>query len=101
MPSDAVCAVGRWVSTEKLRERMRQGAKAAGQVDSLCEQWAIAAFAEDHGLDGVWWNDNFNLGSLSTPRGVLFPRTAAKLDWQDITHAYPKSKIKVVRRGCH
>lgn len=44
---------------------------------------AATFFAEDHGLDGCWWEDRLDVYALSAPRGVINTRrlvewTAAK-----------------------
>jgi len=39
---------------------------------SLAEELATLVFAEDVvGLDGVWWEDDYNLSALSCPRGII------------------------------
>jgi len=56
------------VATAKLSKRV-----AMKLIDpSLAEELAALVFAEDVvGLDGVWWEDDYDPGALSCPRGVI------------------------------
>jgi hypothetical protein len=40
--------------------------------NSQAEGFSVVFYAEAHGYDGVWWNDDLDVGRLSAPRGVIF-----------------------------
>lgn len=64
---------GELVSTPALAQRMRQRGAETG-LDLL-----VVAYAEDvMKIDGVWWNDNLDVATLSAPRGVIVPSMIAK-----------------------
>lgn len=59
-----------WKATFKMNERMG----FAVSVDQTMDM-ALTFFVEDHfskmGLNGVWWNDDFDVHNYSAPRGVI------------------------------
>lgn len=38
----------------------------------IADDYAVILWAEAHGFDGVWWEDNYDPDGLSAPRGVIF-----------------------------
>lgn len=54
------------VSSSKMRERCGFDPGDMNAVDIL-----RTFYAEDHALDGVWWNDTLDRWALSAPRGVI------------------------------
>ena len=69
--SSTVTKVRGWASTIKLDE-----ARCLGGLDVmgwLAEDFAIMTFAEQSGLDGVWWKWQFSPDERIAPKGCVFP----------------------------
>lgn len=41
---------------------------------ALAEDLILTVYAEEHGFDGVWWQDVLDVTAYSAPRGVIVPR---------------------------
>ena len=50
----------------------RLGSDPDGYAEAFPEHFAPLWYAEEHGYDGVWWDEEENLGALSAPRGAIF-----------------------------
>jgi hypothetical protein len=71
----ALKEVRAWVPTEALCREMRAG---GGDHATFALDWAAVAYAERVlGVDGVWWEDEFDEERLSAPRGVIVPSMVA------------------------
>tara|TARA_R110000796_G_scaffold2214_4_gene8928 strand:+ start:4720 stop:5718 length:999 start_codon:yes stop_codon:yes gene_type:complete len=64
------------VPTDKLKKAARQKRmEATGVLD-----FVLPLYAEQAGLDGVWWQDTLDVSRYSAPRGVIVP---SKIDsWE-------------------
>ena len=62
----SVAAITMNVATDKMLARC-----AVTVNDLMASDIALTMFAEDHGLDGVWWDDHLDPANLSAPRGVI------------------------------
>jgi hypothetical protein len=58
---------GDFIGTHSLHQRTKSSSLA------LSFDLALTAFAEDHGYDGVWWDDRLDVTGFSAPRGVVVP----------------------------
>ena len=57
------------VPTDKLKKETRQN-----RIDSTgVLEFVLPIFAEQQGLDGVWWQDKLDVQRYSAPRGVIVP----------------------------
>ncbi len=57
------------VPTEKLKKETRQTRMSATGI----LEYVLPIFAEQQGLDGVWWQDKLDVQRYSAPRGVIVP----------------------------
>lgn len=65
---------GQLTATAKLRAATRNPNAVTNVFDLI-----LSLYAEEHGYDGVWWNDRLDPSRYSAPRGVIVP---SKLpDW--------------------
>lgn len=77
------------VGTEKLSNLVKiKNMEKEDAFDFLIMIWAQENHPE---IDGVWWNENFDPGALSAPRGGIFPDRLAKIqvievDWSQARH---------------
>lgn len=81
--------------TAKLVAFMAHRASRAGRVSPSILDDLATAWAQDKGLDGVWWADTLDPESLSAPRGVVFPEKVHKLSW---TKTREPQQIRTGRR---
>lgn len=66
---DVTVDKGGIVPTDKLKKETRQN-----RIDSTgVLEFVLPIFAEQQGLDGVWWQDNLDVQRYSAPRGVIVP----------------------------
>ena len=66
---DVTVDKGGIVPTDKLKKETRQN-----RMDSTgVLEFVIPIFAEQQGLDGVWWQDTLDVQRYSAPRGVIVP----------------------------
>ncbi len=72
-----------WGSTLKLAERMLRKGGCGDQPEVGIEQDVATAWAQEHGYEGIWWNDQLDQTRLSAPRGVLFPVALRSVEWVD------------------
>jgi hypothetical protein len=86
-----------WAPTPALLQRMMQPVKDACVPHPLLDQLLLTAYAQDHGWEGVWWNDTLAPARHSAPRGVIFADTAAQLDWTPANPAMPFSARRTRR----
>ena len=57
------------VPTDKLKKETRQN-----RIESTgVLEFVLPIFAEQQGLDGVWWQDKLDVNRYSAPRGVIVP----------------------------
>jgi hypothetical protein len=56
------------VATDELREKTQNGVPPILVFDLV-----LPLYAEDHGFDGVWWDDILDVAAYSAPRGVIVP----------------------------
>ena len=57
------------VPTDKLKKETRQN-----RIESTgVLEFVLPIFAEQQGLDGVWWQDRLDVQRYSAPRGVIVP----------------------------
>ena len=57
------------VPTDKLKKETRQN-----RIESTgVLEFVLPIFAEQQGLDGVWWQDKLDVQRYSAPRGVIVP----------------------------
>lgn len=66
---DVTVDKGGIVPTEKLKKETRQTRMSATGV----LEFVLPIFAEQQGLDGVWWQDTLDVNRYSAPRGVIVP----------------------------
>ena len=66
---DVTVDKGGIVPTEKLKKETRQTRMSATGV----LEFVLPIFAEQQGLDGVWWQDTLDVQRYSAPRGVIVP----------------------------
>jgi hypothetical protein len=59
---------GELVATDALRKRTMSRADQVLTFDLI-----LSVYAEEHGYDGVWWNDMLDVSRYSAPRGVIAP----------------------------
>lgn len=63
-------------ATPALMEMMKAGSCPA--MGCQAEDYAIIAYAEQVlGVDGCWWEDDYDPDTLSCPRGVILPEKVA------------------------
>lgn len=77
-----ICPIKTWAPTQSLLDRMVQSNTKPGAPAPLTDQWLLAAWANEHGWDGLWWKDTLAPARLSAPRGVLFPDRLSTLTWK-------------------
>jgi len=51
---------------------VRLGGDPTRYAEAFPEHFAPLWYAEAHDYDGVWWDEEENLGALSAPRGAIF-----------------------------
>jgi hypothetical protein len=56
------------IATDSLRQRTKNDAAPVTVPDLV-----LTVYAEEHGYDGVWWNDRLDVQNYSAPRGVIVP----------------------------
>lgn len=78
VPTTILCA------TEKAHARCGFNINDMNSVDI-----ATTFYAEDHDLDGVWWNDRLAVHALLAPRGVINVTRLAAWDKQCLEDAKP------------
>ncbi len=67
----------------------------AGKPSGDVLQSVLTVWAQEQGLDGVWWEDEYRPEVLSVPRGVIFPEKVPALSFRRVREAV------VRRRGPH
>ena len=66
---DVTVEKGGIVPTDKLKKETRQN-----RIESTgVLEFVLPIFAEQQGLDGVWWQDKLDVQRYSAPRGVIVP----------------------------
>lgn len=67
---DCIMQVDGWVATDKLCELSR-----VSKIDAISAfEYTAILYLESLGqADGIWWDDELDISSLSAPRGVIFP----------------------------
>lgn len=62
-----------------LRVEQPRGTALLADLTGLCDamlldaaQGLLTAWAEEHGLDGLWWTDRLDVNHYSAPRGLIF-----------------------------
>lgn len=81
--------------TLKLLEAMGHSPVRAGKPSGDVLQSVLTVWAQEQGLDGVWWEDEYRPEVLSAPRGVIFPEKVPALSFRRVREAV------VRRRGPH
>lgn len=56
------------VLTELSRGYWKRGCAPQGD----CSEWAVVWWAEAHGYDGIWWEEDLDPAAFSAPRGGIF-----------------------------
>lgn len=85
--SEDVRVVDGYVFGEKGRAYWKQSFSSRIS-NSMAEDFAVIFFAEAHGYDGVWWNDDLDASRLSAPRGVIFQHKLS--EWKVIELSSPE-----------
>lgn len=81
-----------WAPTKALCIRMGNDVSQVGKPTPNTASELMMAWAEDHGWDGAWWNENLDPAAYSAPRGVIFPSHVADVTWT--VRAAPATKPK-------
>lgn len=67
-----------WSGTAALSQAMGHQSKAKGH-DAKILQDVLTVWAERHGADGLWWDDDLDIDRYSAPRGVVFAGVVPQL----------------------
>jgi hypothetical protein len=81
-----------WAPTKALCIRMGTDVSQAGKPNPNTASELMMAWAEDHGWDGAFWNENLNPSAYSAPRGVVFKSRLDGVVWAP--HVDPDAKPK-------
>lgn len=85
LDEDAITVVDPcWVATSKLDVAMGRAPRQKSQGDANILQDVATVWAKEQGLDGVWWEDELNVQSLSAPRGVVFEHVVPSLAFEKL-----------------
>lgn len=77
VPTPAFCTA--------LRQRPHHALQPCVSLhDDLATIWA-----QQHGLEGVWWADRLDEAALSAPRGVVFPAHVPRVTWEPVETPAP------------
>ena len=73
-----------WVATAKLDEAMGRQPSKQPQGDAQVLQDVATVWAQEQGLDGVWWDDVLDVDRYSAPRGVVFQNVVPTLSFEKV-----------------
>lgn len=73
-----------WVATAKLDEAMGRQPSKQPQGDAQILQDVATVWAQEQGLDGVWWDDVLDVDRYSAPRGVVFQNVVSTLSFEKV-----------------
>lgn len=83
-----------FASTEKLTHLFN----CDSNLGDIAEDFAIMAWAQHIGFDGVWWTEDYNPNYLSAPRGAIFKdlvrawERKIDADTEEVLNNFPKTK---------